>query len=108
MAALEVDTAAMRETYRRRRDYVTARLDAMGLSYPKPEGAFYVFPDIRPFGLSSDAFGTRMIRQAALAAVPGICFGAEGYIRLSYCCADRELETGMDKLEHFLKTLDAQ
>ena len=108
VAALEVDTAAMRETYRRRRDYVTARLDAMGLSYPKPEGAFYVFPDIRPFGLSSDAFCTRMIRQAALAAVPGICFGAEGYVRLSYCCADRELETGMDKLEHFLKTLDAQ
>ena len=107
-AALEVDTAPMREAYRRRRDYVTARLDAMGLSYPRPEGAFYVFPDIRPFTLSSDDFCTRLIRQAALAAVPGTCFGTEGYIRLSYCCADRELETGMDKLERFLKTLEAR
>lgn len=105
VAALGTDTEPMRRSYLRRRDYVTSRLDAMGLTYPRPEGAFYVFPDIRPFGLSSDAFCTRLIEQGALALVPGACFGTEGYVRISYCCAQGELETGMDKLEKFLRAL---
>lgn len=105
VAALREDVAPMREIYRRRRDYVTARLDAMGLSYPQPQGAFYVFPDIRKFGLRSDAFCQRLIQQGKLAAVPGSCFGVEGFLRLSYCYQDRELEKGMDRLENFLATL---
>lgn len=105
LAALEVDTAKMRETYRRRRDYVTARLEAMGLQFPAPEGAFYVFPDISRFGLSSDEFCTRMIREAGVAAVPGSCFGAEGYIRLSYCYCDEELAEGLNRLESFIQQL---
>ncbi|MBQ3504080.1 MAG: aminotransferase class I/II-fold pyridoxal phosphate-dependent enzyme [Oscillospiraceae bacterium] len=105
LAALEVDTAGMRETYRRRRDYVTARLEAMGLQFPAPEGAFYVFPDISRFGLSSDEFCTRMIREAGVAAVPGSCFGAEGYIRLSYCYCDEELAEGLNRLESFIQQL---
>ena len=104
-AALKVDVAPMRRLYRRRRDYVCARLEQMGLSYPKPEGAFYVFPDISRFGVPSWQFCERMIREAGLAAVPGMCFGAEGYIRLSYCYGDRELEEGLDRLEDFLKAL---
>lgn len=105
VAALREDVAPMREVYRRRRDYVTARLDAMGLSYPQPQGAFYVFPDIRKFGLRSDAFCQRLIQQGKLAAVPGSCFGVEGFLRLSYCYREQELEKGMNRLENFLATL---
>ena len=104
--ALETDPSPMREVYRKRRDYVCGRLRAMGLVFPEPEGAFYVFVDIRRFGLDSAEFCTRMIREAGVAAVPGSCFGSEGYIRLSYCCADAELEKGLDRLEEFIKKLN--
>ena len=77
----------------------------MGLRYPQPEGAFYVFPDISKFGLSGEDFCTRMILEAKVAAVPGSCFGCEGYIRISYCCSDEALAEGLDRLERFLKTL---
>ena len=103
VAALQEDVNAMRETYRRRRDYVTGRLTRMGLDFPEPAGAFYVFVDIRKFGLSSDEFCTRLIREGHLAAVPGSCFGTEGYIRLSYCYDDGELQRGMDRLEAFVQ-----
>ncbi len=105
IAALSVSTKPMADTYARRREYVCRRLDGMGLSYPTPEGAFYVFADISRFGLSGEEFCTRMIREAKVAAVPGSCFGCEGYIRISYCCADRDLETGLDRLEGFIQTL---
>ena len=103
--ALTVDTEPMRQIYEKRRNYVCRRLDAMGLAYPKPEGAFYVFADISRFGIPSWTFCERMIREAGLAAVPGTCFGTEGYIRLSYCYSDRELEESLDRLEGFLKRL---
>ena len=103
--ALTVDTEPMRQIYEKRRNYVCCRLDAMGLAYPKPEGAFYVFADISRFGIPSWTFCERMIREAGLAAVPGTCFGTEGYIRLSYCYSDRELEESLDRLEGFLKRL---
>ena len=105
LEALNTDPTAMVETYRARRDYVCRRLDGMGLVYPKPEGAFYVFPDISRFGMDSAGFCERMIREGRVAAVPGSCFGAEVYIRLSYCCSDRELAEGLDRMEAFLKNL---
>ena len=77
----------------------------MGLSFPEPMGAFYVFPSIERFGLSSAEFCTRMIKEAKVAAVPGSCFGSEGYIRLSYCCSDETLRIGLDRMADFLKTL---
>ena len=95
----------MREIYRRRRDYVCDRLREMGLTYPEPEGAFYVFPDISKCGLGSEEFCTRMIREGGVAAVPGACFGAEGYIRLSYCYSDEELKKGLDRMEAFIRRL---
>lgn len=104
VAALSLDPAPMREVYRRRRDYVCQRLHAMGLSFPNPKGAFYVFPDISRYDIDSGRFCTRMIREARVAAVPGSCFGAEGYIRLSYCCSDETLKIGLDRLEAFLQT----
>ena len=105
ITALQTDTAPMREIYEKRRAYVCGRLDAMGLSYPAPEGAFYVFPEISKFGLSSDEFCTRMIKEGKVAAVPGSCFGADHHIRLSYCYSDEELKRGLDRMEAFLKTL---
>lgn len=105
VTALETDFSPMVETYRQRRDYVCGRLTAMGLAFPEPEGAFYVFPSIEKYGLDSAEFCTRMIREAGVAAVPGSCFGTEGYIRLSYCCSDEALKTGLDRMEGFLNTL---
>ena len=105
VTALKTDPAPMKEVYRRRRDYVCRRLREMGLTFPEPEGAFYVFADIRKFGIDSGTFCTRMIQEGKVAAVPGACFGAEGYIRLSYCYSDEELQKGLDRMEAFLKTL---
>ena len=104
-AALHTDPSPMRDSYARRRAYVTARLRQMGLSFPEPEGAFYVFVDIRKFGLDSAEFCTRMIREGRVAAVPGSCFGSEGYIRLSYCCSEENLRKGLDRMEIFVKSL---
>ena len=103
--ALRTDPRPLADTFRRRREYVTGRLKSMGLPFPEPRGAFYVFPDIRQFGMTSDEFCTRMIREAGVAAVPGSCFGAEGYIRISCCCSDENLREGLDRMERFLATL---
>ena len=105
IAALSVSPSEMARTYAHRREYVCNRLSNMGLSYPAPQGAFYVFPDISAFGFSDEEFCTRMIQQAHVAAVPGSCFGCPGHIRISYCCSDMDLEKGMDRLEQFLKSL---
>ena len=108
VAALETNPAPMLETYGRRRDYVCSRLRGMGLSFPEPEGAFYVFPEISEFGMTSEEFCLRLIREGKVAAVPGSCFGTEGYIRISYCYSDGELETGLDRLEEFVNKIRAK
>jgi len=105
LTALTQDTAQMAAVYRRRREYVCRRLQEMDLSFPAPEGAFYVFPSIEKFGLSDEEFCTRMITEAAVAAVPGSCFSCPGHIRISYCCSDEALKEGLDRLEKFLKSL---
>ena len=103
--ALLQDTAPTRALYRRRRDYVCTRLTQMGLEFPDPQGAFYVFPSIEKFGIPSWEFCLRLVKEAGLAAVPGTCFGCEGYIRLSYCYSDRELEESLNRLETFIRRL---
>ncbi len=105
IVALQTDPAPMREVYRKRRDYVCSRLREMDLPFPEPEGAFYVFPDISEFGMGSEAFCLRLIREGKVAAVPGKCFGTEGYIRLSYCYSEEELKRGLDRLENFVRKL---
>jgi aminotransferase len=105
ITALETDTTPMAEVYAKRRDYVCSRLKDMGLTFPEPKGAFYVFPDITKFGMDSGEFCTRLIKEAKVATVPGSCFGAEGHIRISYCCSDENLKKGMDRLEQFLLKL---
>ena len=103
--ALKTDPSPMREIYRQRRDYVCNRLRAMDLPFPNPEGAFYVFPSIAEFGIGSEEFCLRLIQEGKVAAVPGACFGADGYIRLSYCYSDAELKRGLDRLEDFVTKL---
>ena len=102
--ALKHDIRPELAVYRRRRDFVCRRLDQMGLPYFKPQGAFYVFPSIARSGLDSFTFCTRMVQEAGLACTPGSCFGAEGYIRISYCYSDDILQEGMDRLERFLQS----
>ena len=103
--ALSCDTAPMARLYEERRSYLCGRLRQMGLSFPEPEGAFYVFVDISRFGMDSETFCTRMITEGGVAAVPGSCFGADGYIRLSYCYSLQDLQTALDRMERFLHTL---
>lgn len=105
MEALQYDNFREMETFRRRRDYVWGRLQAMGLEVEKPEGAFYLFPSIEKYGIPSGEFCTRMIREAGLALTPGSCFSAEGFVRISYCYSDDALKEGMDRLERFLRSL---
>lgn len=104
-AALKWDPTPMLEKYRQRRSYITGRLREMRLRFPEPEGAFYVFPEIRKYGLPSWDFCMKLLNEAHLAVIPGICFQCEGHIRLSYCYSDQELERGLDRLEAFLKGL---
>ncbi|MBO5892594.1 MAG: aminotransferase class I/II-fold pyridoxal phosphate-dependent enzyme [Oscillospiraceae bacterium] len=105
VAALTVNTKPMAEVYARRRELVCRRLKEMGLSFPEPEGAFYVFPDISRFGLTDEAFCTRLIAEGGVATVPGSCFGCPGHIRISCCCAEKQLVLGLDRLAAFLKSL---
>lgn len=100
------DLAPMRALYKARRDLVCARLDAMGLPYRLPEGAFYVFPDIRRFGLSSDEFVHNLMYKQKLALIPSGCFFVEGFVRLSYCYSDAELEEGLARLARFVASLE--
>ncbi len=105
VAALQTDTAPVAELFRRRRDYVYQRLTDMGLSVEKPEGAFYVFVDIRRFGMDSVSFCERMLKEGLVGVIPGIYFGTEGFMRLSYCYSDADLKEGLDRIEKFIKTL---
>lgn len=103
VVALGCDVGPMRETYRRRRDLVVERLEGMGLPVTRPGGAFYAFPNVRGLGMGSEELCERLVREAGVACVPGECFGAPGFMRLSYCVGDRGLALGLDRLEGFVK-----
>ncbi len=105
VAALTTSTKEMAQVYERRRAFVCGRLRQMGLTFPEPKGAFYVFVDISHLGMTDEEFCTRLIKEAAVATVPGSCFDCPGNIRISCCCSDEDLQKGMDRLEGFLKKL---
>lgn len=100
--ALKTDISEMYNTYQRRRTFVIDKLAQMNLPCVEPKGAFYAFPSIEEFGLSSEEFCTRAIKEAGVALVPGTCFGAEGFARLSYCVSDDDLAQGLERLENFI------
>ena len=103
--ALETDVAPVRALFKRRRDYMYGRLTEMGWPCQEPEGAFYIFVDISQWSMDSRAFARRMLAEAGVGVIPGVFFGTEGYIRLSYCYSDAELKEGLDRMERFIKTL---
>ena len=77
----------------------------MGLEVHEPEGAFYMFISIKKFGMDADTFCTRMLKEGLVGLIPGTCFGADGYMRLSYCYSDEDLKEGLDRVEQFISTL---
>ena len=105
VTALETDTAPMRALFQTRRDAVCRRLADMGVEFHRPEGAFYVFPDIRKYGMDAETFCGRMLREGLVGVLPGTYFGAEGFVRISCCYGDEALREGLNRMERFLKTL---
>ena len=101
------DVERMREAYDERRRYLVARLNEMGLHTFEPEGAFYVFPCIKQFGMSSDDFATKLLMEQKVAVVPGTAFGdcGEGFLRISYAYSLENLKRALDRIEIFVKGL---
>jgi len=98
----------MLKEYERRRNYILNRLKNMRrVSCVRPMGAFYVFPNIKEFGMGSLEFSKRLLKEGKVAVVPGCEFGkfGEGYIRCSYATSYEKIETAMDRLESFIKKL---
>lgn len=100
----DADVAKMREEYNGRRRYLVKRLREMGMPCFEPYGAFYAFPCIQQFGMSSDEFATRMLREEKVVVVPGTAFGAcgEGFLRISYAYSLSKLKEALDRMEGFI------
>lgn len=100
----DTDVENMRQAYNERRRYVVHRLREMGLPCFMPRGAFYVFPDIRDFGLSSDEFALRLLNEEKVVVVPGSAFGksGEGFIRISYAYSLEDLKRALQRVENFI------
>lgn len=103
----DADVAGMCEEYNGRRRYLLHRFKEMGLSCFEPFGAFYVFPCIREFGMTSEEFATELLNAQKLAVVPGTAFGScgEGFIRISYAYSLKNLKLAMDRMEAFVAEL---
>ena len=101
------DIIMMRDAYDERRRYVLKRLAEMGIPCFEPKGAFYVFPDIRGFGLSSEEFCLRLLKEEKVVVVPGNAFGesGEGFVRISYAYSLNDLKNALARLEKFVKKL---
>jgi aspartate aminotransferase len=98
----------MLTAFDRRRRLLHARLSAIpGITCVLAEGAFYLFPNISSFGLTSLEFCGRLLEQEKVAVVPGSAFGAEGYVRLSYATSDETIEKGVARLAAFCGRLKA-
>lgn len=103
------DVEYMRAEYLRRRDRIYNGLLDIGIECIKPEGAFYIFPRIGDFGLSSEEFSERLLYEHACAIVPGTAFGegGEGYARISYAYSVSHIDTALEKISDFVKRLKA-
>lgn len=101
------EVCLMRDEYDRRRRFMLGRLREMGLQCFEPFGAFYIFPNIAEFGLTSDEFALRFLEEQRVAVVPGTAFGAsgEGFLRMSYASSLENLKTAMERLEEFIGKL---
>lgn len=101
----DVHVAEMKDAYEARRNFITKGFNRIGLPTHLPHGAFYIFPDIRSTGLSSDEFCERLLEEEKVACVPGTAFGAagEGFIRVSYAYSIEHIKEAIERIDHFLE-----
>ena len=106
----DADVAMMREQYNQRRRFLMHEFERMGLQCFEPFGAFYIFPSIKEFGMSSDEFATRLLREEKVAVVQGTAFGdcGEGFLRISYAYSLDNLKVAIGRLEKFITRLRAE
>ena len=104
----DADIEYMAEEYNRRRRYIYAGLADIGIECFEPEGAFYIYPYIGKFGLSSEEFCSRLLLEQKCAIVPGTAFGdcGEGFARISYAYSVKHITQALEKIEAFVKTLN--
>jgi aminotransferase len=107
LAYCDEDVNKMRESFQKRRNYLHSRFNELGLACRLPQGAFYMFPDIRSFGMTSREFALGLLEQQKVAAVPGSAFGAdgEGFLRCCYACSMDELREACDRIGEYVNTL---
>lgn len=101
------EVGKMVEAYDQRRRFLLNAFKEMGIECFEPYGAFYVFPSIKKFGMTSDEFANRLLFEQKLAVVPGTAFGAsgEGFVRISYAYSVEKLKAGLERIENFIKNL---
>lgn len=101
------DVAQMREQYNARRRFLVHRFKEMNLQCFEPYGAFYIFPCIKEFGMTSDEFATRLLQEEKVAVVPGTAFGVcgEGFLRISYAYSLENLKIALERMERFINRL---
>ena len=104
------DVQMMRESYNQRRRYLLHVFEEMGISCFEPQGAFYTFPNIKRFGMTSDEFATRLLMEEKVAVVPGTAFGdcGEGFLRISYAYSLESLKKALDRIRRFVDRLDGK
>ena len=104
------DVAMMRESYNQRRRFVLNAFKEMNIDCFEPLGAFYTFPNISRFGMSSEEFATRLLKEEKVAVVPGTAFGdsGEGFVRISYAYSLKNLKEALGRIANFVARLDAQ
>ncbi len=102
------DVEQMREAYNQRRRYLVHALREMGMECFEPFGAFYVFPSIKKFGMTSEEFANRLLQEEKVAVVPGTAFGdcGEGFLRISYAYSLEDLKKALERLERFVRKLE--
>ena len=102
----DADVARMKREYLRRRDYLYAALNGMGLKTVMPKGAFYIFPDVRSTGLGDEDFALKLLKEFGVACVPGSAFGPSGagFVRMSYATSLEKIKQAVERLGRMLRT----
>ena len=104
------DVKMMRQAYNQRRRFLLNAFKEMNVKCFEPYGAFYVFPCIKEFGMTSEEFATKFLEEEKVAAVPGNAFGdsGEGYLRISYAYSLENLKIAMERFKRFVENLRAE
>ena len=102
------DIEMMRESYNQRRRFLISSFNEMGIPCFEPFGAFYVFPCIKKYGMTSEEFAMRFLDEENVAVIPGTAFGdsGEGFLRISYAYSIEKLKIAMEKLANFVKRFE--